>query len=132
MATDPVADEAPAAALRVILHLSHLRSMFAVGQALWIQYPTELEWLEAFKDPAFLNTVVDFADLVVAPDPTSYGAAAAALEPFARLVGVDPADLLAVLRTHFTRSPDVRTTQPRGIQSTQEEDRGTGGESAQV
>ncbi len=94
---------APEAALRVILHLSYLRSVFAVGQALWVEYPDEASWLEAFKNPEFMNAVVAFADLVVA-ESVDFGQAMVVIEPFARTIGADPVDLLAVLRTHFNRS----------------------------
>ncbi len=103
----------PAAAFRVLLQLSYLRSMFVVGQALWLQYPDEDSWMAALQDPTFRNTIVGFASLIMdlksntltgaspeelmALSQTQYSTALLHVTELAVVLGIDPGDLLAVL-----------------------------------
>jgi hypothetical protein len=110
---DALAHPDPAAAFGVLLHLSYLRSVFVVGQALWLQYPDEPSWLAALGDPVFRGAVSGFASLVMdlkaraaaGWDPEQlvrlaereYGPMLASLSALADALGVDAGDLLAVL-----------------------------------
>lgn len=52
------------ATVRLLLHLSYLRSSSAVGAALVARFPKESDWDSARNDPAFIADLNHFSDLI--------------------------------------------------------------------
>jgi hypothetical protein len=106
-----VAAPEPVGALALLLHLSYVRSLYAVGQALWTQFPTEREWAAALASPEFITLVSQLAELIArikavkslntfeleALAEQHYAAALDAATLIADDLAVDPRDLVNLL-----------------------------------
>lgn len=106
--------EHPLHVLALTLELSHLRSAYIVGRALYENFPDEGQWVAACNSPDFLALVDEFAQVIhdvrqelssVEPTPQSVASAVEmhfqramlAVDEFSALIGIKGEDLLRVL-----------------------------------